>query len=151
MLWTKKYDFLGISNGAVNLQEEEHEKEQHLISPIIGKDFRKNILYLPSRRDLEGQGLPEASSSFPRELGPCGPNAVRSLNYAACNATSLLATAFVYAGRHDPPTSTIPHKRTWKSQSIIPLHSSSFPTIIFHRPHSRPHQQALLPYLQLYA
>jgi hypothetical protein len=42
MLWTKKYDFLGIGNSAVSLQEEEHENEQHLVSPTR-KDFRKNV------------------------------------------------------------------------------------------------------------
>jgi hypothetical protein len=42
MFWAKKYDFLGIGNSAVSLQEEEHENEQHLVSRT-GKDFRKDV------------------------------------------------------------------------------------------------------------
>jgi hypothetical protein len=64
MLWTKKYDFLGISNSAVSLQEEEYEKEQHLVS-LAGKDFTVERIYLLSTWDgVLLEALPEASSSL---------------------------------------------------------------------------------------
>jgi len=66
------------------------------------------------------------------------------------NATSLFGDGFCLCRKHDPPTSTIPHKRTWKSQSIIPCNLSS--PLSSSTDHildltSKP----LLPYLQLYA
>jgi hypothetical protein len=81
MRWTKEYDFLGVGNGAVSLQEEEHEKEQHLVLPLTGKDLRKNVLYLASTWD--GILTLKYALAFPEAEAKRIQTCRRSLDHAA--------------------------------------------------------------------
>jgi hypothetical protein len=143
MLWAKKYDFLGIGNGAVSLQEKEHEKEQHLVSPA-GKYFGKNLSSVDMGSSNSSRSEFKLSTGAWTMRPQCG-----KVDYLCSIQRDLPFGDGFCLCRKARPTQI--YKRTWKSQSIIPCSSFSFPTIIFHRPHSRPHQQTLLSYLQPYA